>query len=105
MGDPEIASVIKAARRSAGMSQKELAKTVGTSKSAIAHYELGSHLPTIPVLRRILRAVGMDICVVSIQEPDPEPILEETIQVEWSAIDLDEMPAAPSTQPDGQVSG
>ncbi len=44
-------------RRSAGLSQAELAKRAGVSQSLIARIESGSVNPTLATLRRILRAL------------------------------------------------
>ncbi len=53
-----IADVIREARHQAGLSQVDLAAGAGTSQSALARYETGAALPTLPTLERILAACG-----------------------------------------------
>lgn len=43
------------------MSQRELAERAGTSQPALARYETGAGLPTLPTLERLLRACGRQL--------------------------------------------
>jgi predicted nucleotidyltransferase/DNA-binding XRE family transcriptional regulator len=52
------AATIRQARARAGLSQVDLAKKVGTSQPALARYETGAALPTLPTLERLLRGCG-----------------------------------------------
>lgn len=52
---------IKTARQQSGLSLRELAKRAGTSHSALAAYELGSKIPKIETLERIIGAAGFAI--------------------------------------------
>jgi uncharacterized protein len=54
----EVAELLHDARRSAGLTQAELARRAGTSQPAVARYEQGVALPTLPTLRRLLIASG-----------------------------------------------
>lgn len=54
----EVAELLQDARSSAGLTQKELARRAGTSQPAVARYEQGVALPTLPTLRRLLIACG-----------------------------------------------
>jgi hypothetical protein len=54
----DVASLIRGARRSAGLSQAELAARAGTSQPALARYETGVTMPALPTLERLLRACG-----------------------------------------------
>jgi len=49
-----------------GISQEELARRVGTSASAIARLETGSHRPSVETLRRVAHALDRDL-VISFQ--------------------------------------
>lgn len=49
---------IRQARLDASLSQVELAARAGTSQSALARYETGAALPTLPTLERLLAACG-----------------------------------------------
>ncbi len=61
---------LRAARRRAGLSQRELAARAGTSASAVARYETGAVEPTVAVLERLLRACGHRLDLVA-DAPDP----------------------------------
>jgi uncharacterized protein len=54
----DVASLIRGARRAAGLSQAELAGRAGTSQPALARYETGVTTPTLATLGRLLRACG-----------------------------------------------
>ena len=55
---PDLAATIRRARAGAGLSQVDLAARAGTSQPALARYETGSALPTLPTLERLLSACG-----------------------------------------------
>jgi uncharacterized protein len=54
----DVAALIRRARTAAGLSQAELAMRAGTSQPALARYETGVTLPTLPTLERVLSACG-----------------------------------------------
>jgi predicted nucleotidyltransferase len=58
---PDIASMIRRTRQRAGISQAELAQRAGTSQPALARYETGAALPTLPTLERLLRGGGRQL--------------------------------------------
>lgn len=58
LGMAGIASVLRQARFDANLSQVDLAARAGTSQSALARYETGAALPTLPTLERLLAACG-----------------------------------------------
>lgn len=53
-----LPQAIRQARLDANLSQIELAGRAGTSQSALARYETGASLPTLPTLERLLAACG-----------------------------------------------
>lgn len=55
---PDLATTIRHARADAGLSQVDLAARAGTSQPALARYETGATLPTLPTLERLLFACG-----------------------------------------------
>jgi hypothetical protein len=57
----EIAGAIRKARLHAHLSQVELAARAGTSQPALARYEAGTTLPTLPTLERLLSACGRQL--------------------------------------------
>jgi predicted nucleotidyltransferase/DNA-binding XRE family transcriptional regulator len=54
----DLATTIRRARADAGLSQVDLAARAGTSQPALARYETGAALPTLPTLERLLSACG-----------------------------------------------
>jgi uncharacterized protein len=70
LGVPQI---IRQARLNANFSQVELAARAGTSQSALARYETGAGLPTLPTLERLLTACGrrLEIRTPPAQHPNP----------------------------------
>ena len=54
----QVATVIRRARASTGLTQHALAERAGTSQPALARYETGAALPTLPTLERLLLACG-----------------------------------------------
>jgi uncharacterized protein len=61
---------IRQARLNASLSQVDLAIRAGTSQSALARYETGAALPTLPTLERLLAACGRRL---EIQMPPAKP--------------------------------
>ena len=57
----DVSVLLRAARRSAGLSQHELARRAATSQSAIARYETGASTPSLATLRRLLAAAGLQL--------------------------------------------
>lgn len=55
----DTGSLIRSARRSAGLSLRELAARAGTSHATIAAYESGRSSPHVTTLDRVLRACGV----------------------------------------------
>lgn len=57
----DAASLLRTARRRAGLSQRALAATAGTSQSAVAAIEAGRKQPTVATMERLLRAAGTEL--------------------------------------------
>jgi transcriptional regulator with XRE-family HTH domain len=57
----EIPSLIRNARRAAGLTQTQLANDAGTAQPAVAAYESGVRTPTIATLTRLLDACESDL--------------------------------------------
>ncbi len=53
-----ISQAVRQARLDANLSQVDLAARAGTSQPALARYETGTALPTLPTLERLLAACG-----------------------------------------------
>ena len=70
-----IATILRQARSDAKLSQVDLAARAGTSQSALARYETGASLPTLPTLERLLAACGKQL---EIQTPPADPSVPVT---------------------------
>jgi len=69
-----IAAHIRERRYELDMTQKEVADQAGTSHSFISKVESGDHMPTIPVLKRILAVLDEELLLgIERQVPDEEP--------------------------------
>lgn len=65
----DIGVTLRSIRKSAGMTQRELAAIVPhVSASLISDYETGRRVPTFPVLERVLSALGYELGVVIAKE-------------------------------------
>ncbi len=68
-----IAAHIRERRYELDLSQKEVAERAGTSHSFISKVEGGDHMPTIPVLKRILAVLDEELLIgIERQVPDGE---------------------------------
>lgn len=56
-----VTATLLHARSDAKLSQVELARRAGTSQPALARYETGAALPTLPTLERLLSACGRQL--------------------------------------------
>jgi ribosome-binding protein aMBF1 (putative translation factor) len=69
-----IAAHIRERRYELDLTQKEVADRAGTSHSFISKVEGGDHMPTIPVLKRILAVLDEELLIgIERQVPDEEP--------------------------------
>jgi DNA-binding XRE family transcriptional regulator len=69
-----IAAHIRERRYELDLTQKQVADRAGTSHSFISKVEGGDHMPTIPVLKRILAVLDEELLIgIERQVPDEEP--------------------------------
>lgn len=69
-----IAAHLRERRFELELTQQEVAERAGTAHSYISKLEGGDHVPTIPVLQRILRVLGEDLLLgIELAVPDDEP--------------------------------
>ena len=69
-----IAAHIRERRYELDLTQKEVADQAGTSHSFISKVEGGDHIPTIPVLKRILAVLDEELLIgIERQVPNEEP--------------------------------
>ncbi|HEY6746335.1 MAG TPA: helix-turn-helix transcriptional regulator, partial [Mycobacteriales bacterium] len=54
----DAGSVLRAARKAAGLTQAELARRAGVTQSVISAYEAGRREPSVATLSRLVDAAG-----------------------------------------------
>jgi ribosome-binding protein aMBF1 (putative translation factor) len=69
-----IAAHIRERRYELDLTQQEVAEHAGTSHSFVSKLEAGDHIPTIPVLKRILAVLDEELLIgIERRLPDEEP--------------------------------
>ncbi|MGH7718657.1 MAG: helix-turn-helix domain-containing protein [Gemmatimonadaceae bacterium] len=69
-----IAGHIRERRHELDLTQQEVAERAGTSHSFVSKVEGGEHIPSIPVLKRILAVLDEELLIgIERQVPDEEP--------------------------------
>jgi transcriptional regulator with XRE-family HTH domain len=71
-----LPALLRGARQSAGLSQRELARRAHTTQSVVARIELGNTTPTFDTLRRLLAAAGVDLQIALTPRAAPDPVVE-----------------------------
>lgn len=76
-----LRSLVREARKRAGLTQIELAKRAGVPQSTVARVESGTRTPSTDLVERLVRAAGYEIRV-GLGEPDPETaaLFERTLR-------------------------
>ena len=76
-----IASIVREARRRAGLTQAELAERAGVPQSTIGRIESGTRVPSSEMVERLVDAAGFGVSV-SLAEPDPgtDSMFERTLR-------------------------
>jgi ribosome-binding protein aMBF1 (putative translation factor) len=59
----ELGRSVRQLREQQGWSQTELARRAGMTQSAVARFEAGGTVPTLPVLERLARVLGVELAV------------------------------------------
>ncbi|GAA0389297.1 hypothetical protein GCM10009530_45500 [Microbispora corallina] len=57
----ELGRTVRAMREGRGWSQNDLAREAGMTQSAVARFEAGGTIPTLPVLERLARALDAHV--------------------------------------------
>ena len=61
MTDRSAGSILREARQRAGLTQADLAARAGVTQSVISAYESGRRQPSLPVLRSLINAAGLEL--------------------------------------------
>lgn len=59
----ELGMVVRARRQELGLTQGRLAELAGLKQPAVARFEAGGTMPTIPMLERLAKALRMRLSV------------------------------------------
>jgi transcriptional regulator with XRE-family HTH domain len=59
----ELGRRVRELRVRQGLSQTELARRAGMTQPAVARFEAGGTVPTLPVLERLARSLGAELTV------------------------------------------
>lgn len=59
----ELGKTVREMREQRGWTQAHLAEVVGMTQPAVARFESGGTVPTMPVLERLARALGAELVV------------------------------------------
>ncbi len=66
----ELGGTVRALREQCGLSQSQLARAANMTQSAVARFEAGGAIPTVPVLDRLATALGADLAIRLELRPD-----------------------------------
>jgi ribosome-binding protein aMBF1 (putative translation factor) len=59
----ELGAAVRSLREEHGWNQTQLAQATGMTQSAVARFEAGGTVPTLPVLERLARALDVELAV------------------------------------------
>jgi ribosome-binding protein aMBF1 (putative translation factor) len=66
----DLGSTVRAMREQCGLSQSHLARTANMTQSAVARFEAGGSIPTVPILDRLAAALGAVLTIHLERRPD-----------------------------------
>jgi transcriptional regulator with XRE-family HTH domain len=70
----DLGASVRELRRASGMTHRELAAAAGMSQPAVARFESGGTVPTIPLLERLAAAVDAELTVSVRPRTGPDPL-------------------------------
>ncbi len=73
-------ALVSDARRRSRLSQRELARRAGVSRTTVVEVEAGTRDPGLRTLRAILRGSGLDLDVRLVPRDNHDEVLEKTLQ-------------------------
>lgn len=76
-----IASIVREARRRAGLTQAALAERAGVPKSTVGRIESGARTPSAELVERLVRAAGLEVTIsLSVPDPGTDSMFERTLR-------------------------
>ena len=85
----DAATLLRTARRRAGLTQRQLAAAAGTSQSALAAIETGRKQPTVATLERLLRSAGTELVPA---DPEQATLLRRARRLEDVLVIAEALP-------------
>jgi transcriptional regulator with XRE-family HTH domain len=92
-----IGHTLASIRQRCGLSQKDLARTIGVSDQMISSIEAGRRLPSAPTMEKIEKFFGIPAGIVNFLSADLDavkranaklaPLIDSTAEAMWAAID------------------
>jgi len=70
----ELGKVVRERREELHWTQTELARRAGMRQPAVARFEAGGTVPTIPLLERLAEALGLKLTVQMTPSASPTPV-------------------------------
>jgi len=92
------ATTLRAARRDAGLTQRQLASRAGTSQATISAYESRRKQPTVETLARLLAVTGARLIVARAEPGVVRPTAEQHARVARSLREVLALAAALPTR-------
>ncbi|WIV52932.1 helix-turn-helix domain-containing protein [Amycolatopsis nalaikhensis] len=69
----ELGAEVRTLREAQGWTQTQVAERAGMTQSAMARFEAGGRIPTLPVLARIAAALQVQLSIALIPQPQQAP--------------------------------
>jgi transcriptional regulator with XRE-family HTH domain len=69
----ETGRMLREARLERGWSQARLGRTTGVAQSVISAYESGTREPAVAAMRKLARAMDLDLALVPRRDRGPDP--------------------------------
>ena len=66
----ELGGTIRTMREQRGLTQSHLARAANMTQSAVARFEAGGSIPTVPILDRLAAALGAVLTIHLEQQPE-----------------------------------
>jgi transcriptional regulator with XRE-family HTH domain len=63
VAEQQSGSLLRQARRQAGLTQAQLAQRAGITQSVVSAYESAARQPSLPMLNRLVAATGLEVDV------------------------------------------
>ena len=83
----ELASKIKALRKSAGLTQQQVADALEIKRSAYAYYEIGKSFPKLSVIKKMAALFNVTVDELLSEEQDSDLHANSNFDLGWRTTD------------------